>query len=122
MTKILFLVSMLLCSFTAISEDHAPTAAQCQADQKWWSSQSNAATSGNGFDTSIKKYSLNELLDRAKEMTVCVSVDYQNHSSYESTAMVILSQTNKRLVRYVQETGQARDYDTWENQQSRLTQ
>jgi hypothetical protein len=46
----------------------------------------------------------------------CIAVD-RSGSKYESTAMLILSQTERRLTRFIQETGQADKYDDWEKQQ-----
>jgi hypothetical protein len=63
------------------------------------------------------------MVNRGKELMNCISVDYDNHITYQSTSMLVMSQVNKRLIRYIQETGQAKDYDAWEKlQQSRATQ
>ncbi len=99
-----------------LAQEHAPTPAQCQADEKAWSAESRLATSGTGFDLTIRRYSLNELVLRAKEMTGCSAVDTKNLNNYSSTATIVFSQIEKRLIRYIQETGQADRYDAWEKQ------
>jgi hypothetical protein len=106
----------LMVSSVLLGQEHAPTTAQCQADDKWWSAESRQATEGTGFDLTIRDYSLNDLIARSKELMSCMAVD-PHGGGYATTAMLILSQVNKRLVRYVQETGQADRYDAWEKQQ-----
>jgi hypothetical protein len=110
-------VAFVLLVGTVLGQEHAPTVSQCQADERLWSAESMQAGSGTGFDVSIRNYSVNELQFRVRELTECVAVD-PHSNKYSSTAMLILSQTNKRLMRYIQETGQANSYDAWEKQQS----
>jgi hypothetical protein len=115
--KIIPFVFLMFLSASGFAQEHAPTAAQCQADERLWSSESKQATAGTGFDLTIRRYSLNELIARSKEMMMCIPVD-PSRGKYESTAMLILSQIERRLTRYVQETGQAEKYDAWERQQA----
>jgi hypothetical protein len=111
---LLLLVIFVLGATLAYSQEHAPTAPQCQADQRLWSSQSKLATAATGFDAAIRSYSLNELANRSREMLQCISVDPDHLSQYGTTAALILSQVERRLTRFVQETGQADKYAKWE--------
>lgn len=109
---------MLLTASAVFAQEHAPTIAQCQADQRLWSNESIHATSGTGFDLTIKRYSIVELIDRSQEMMACMSVDSKDLSTYSSTAMLICTQIESRLTRYIKETGQAEKYDAWEKRQA----
>jgi hypothetical protein len=120
MRKLIAVSLFLLAANTSpvFSQEHAPTVTQCRADERLWSAESMQAGAGTGFESPLKDYSLNELILRSKEMAGCVVVDPPNKDNYPSTAMLIMSTVNKRLVRYVQETGQADRYDSWERLQS----
>lgn len=109
---------ILLAASSNFAQEHATSPAQCQTDERLWSNESKLATSGTGFDVTIKRYPLNELIARAREMSSCMVTDTRNGSSYSSASMLILSQVERRLTRYIQETGQAEKYDAWERQQS----
>lgn len=78
--------------------------------------QSRQATEGSGFDLTIRECSLNELILRSKEMMACIAID-PSRGKYESAAMLISAQVEKRLIRFIEETGQADKYAAWERQQ-----
>lgn len=118
MKTIPILAVFLFLSTANFAQEHAPTPDQCQADERMWSNESVHATSGTGFDLTIKQYPLNEMIARSKEMLGCVAVDRRNAGTYNSTAALILSQIERRLIRYIQETDQADKYDAWEKQQA----
>jgi hypothetical protein len=121
MNRTLATVAFILLVGTVFGQEHAPTISQCQADERLWSAESLQAKSGTGFEPSIRNYPVNELQARVRELTECIAVDPHSHG-YSSTAMVILSQANKRLMRYIQETGQADSYDAWEKKQAGKSQ
>jgi hypothetical protein len=112
---VLFFWSVVTAS-PVFPQEHAPTVSQCQADEKLWSAESRQATDGTGFDLTIREYSLNELILRSKEMMACIAVD-PSRGKYESAAMLISAQVEKRLIRFLEETGQADNYAAWERQQ-----
>jgi hypothetical protein len=116
--KQLAIAVCLLWGAVAFSQDHAPVAAQCQADRKLWRAESVAATDGSGFSPSMASLSVDDLLNRAKEMLECVVIDSQN--DYNPTAALLLTLANKRLIRYLQETDQVERYTEWEKQQQKM--
>jgi hypothetical protein len=104
------LVSLFLLP-TSNAQDHAPTVAQCQADEDWWSGQAEEA---GGFPATTANLSIDDLLLRAGEMEKCVSVDRQRGQRYAGTAGEIFSQITVRLGQYIHETGQDAAYLAWE--------
>jgi hypothetical protein len=105
-----FAVMSLVLLPASNAQEHAPTVAQCQADERWWGGQAEAG----GFPAETANLSIDDLLSRAGEMAKCVSVDRQHSGNYSSTGGVIFSQTTARLTQYLQDTNQLGAYLAWE--------
>ena len=73
--------------------EHAPTVAQCQADQRLWSSQIERSASTLTFDV---------LKSRGREMIECYDVDPANAKDYYTTASSATAVTAARLSKFIQ--------------------
>lgn len=110
------IVWIVAASFPAPSQDHAPTVAQCQADEKVWGMQTEES---GAFPPGTANLSLDDLLERSEEMSSCIAVDRSHRESYAFTAMALNSQIETRLWGYIHETGQSAQYDAWELKKQR---
>jgi len=101
--KILLLAATLTASVTAQVE-HAPTVAQCQADQRLWFSrvESSVGTFESG-DTLSERYGT--LSQWRSEMTDCMEVDPENRVKYYNTAGEIFVVTKRRLTDFIERHG-----------------
>lgn len=85
------LVAAVLIVAPAFAQDveHAPTAAQCQADSALWQSQAaDFFRAGNPHDTNntvIAKMTARQLQARANELGDCMKVDPTNATDYSGT-------------------------------------
>ena len=73
--------------------EHAPTVAQCQADQRLWRSQLDKDAS------SLKYVALRKM---AEEMIACDTVDLPNHQDYYDTATVASMNIALRTSAFIQ--------------------
>ena len=76
----LFLLSFVI---PLLGQDHAPTAAQCQADERLWESDLHKANSTKNV---ISRFSFQSLQDRFSEMEDCIAVDEEHGPYYASLA------------------------------------
>jgi hypothetical protein len=77
---------------TATGQQHAPTAAQCQADVAVWGdsslrtayneAQTAYVTNQTPNKTDVAKLDFQEVNDRQSEMIICTKVDTQNFDKY----------------------------------------
>lgn len=69
--------------FVAVGQDieHAPTVAQCQADQRLWLSEIEA----NDKDSSVQLPDMSVLHQWLREMNNCITVDPENKTRYYNT-------------------------------------
>lgn len=89
---------ILLLTVTSLSQDHAPTVEQCQADQSLWWEQ---------FDTSEKmsKLGAQQLHDRTREMQDCSAVDKPHRDSYTRLASLFLLELEQRFANFIARRG-----------------
>ena len=83
---------VLECSLVGQVE-HAPTVAQCQADQRLWSPQIEDKASTLTFDV---------LKNRGSEMIACYDVDPTNAKDYYTTASSATAVMAARLRKFIQ--------------------
>ncbi len=86
---------ILLAAAASFGQDHAPTAQQCQGDQRLWFGQ---------FDTSaeISKLSFRELQQRAEEMHKCDAIDAANAHYYTATQKLLHFEQMHRLEHFLE--------------------
>ena len=84
--------------------EHAPTVAQCQADQRLWLAQAedNVGTNKDG-DTLPPSY--NTLSEWRREMQNCVDVDPENRRSYSNTESELVVVLKRRLGDFIERHG-----------------
>jgi hypothetical protein len=87
-----FAVVLLAASLTGQVE-HAPTVAQCRADQRLWRSQLDK-------DASSLKYAA--LRTMAEEMIACDTVDPPNHQDYYDAATIASTNIVIRMSAFMQ--------------------
>jgi len=81
------------------ADDHAPTVAQCQADQRlWWNQLDNDKEA-------ISKLTVRQLNERSGEMNQCGIVDKQHVESYSRTAAMFHLEIENRLRRFLERHG-----------------
>lgn len=73
--------------------EHAPTVAQCQADQRLWRSQ---------LDKDASSLKFGALRNMAGEMIACDTVDPPNHQDYYATAADASVNTAMRMSAFIQ--------------------
>jgi predicted nucleic-acid-binding Zn-ribbon protein len=88
-TTVLAAAILIVAPAFAQEIQHAPTAAQCQADQRLWQSQAGeyfqAAKSHDVKNTVVVNLTAIELLARSMEMSDCYKVDSENFKMYSLT-------------------------------------
>ncbi|MFZ0226036.1 MAG: hypothetical protein WAL41_03615 [Mycobacterium sp.] len=86
---------LLLLPAASFGQDHAPTAQQCQADQRFWFGQ---------IDTppELSKLSFRELQQRAEEMHKCNAVDATNVRYYQATQELLHFEQLHRLEHFLE--------------------
>jgi hypothetical protein len=103
--------------------EHAPTAAQCQADRALWNSQYptwvDAIDSGRPFSTPLGQIGIVELLARRKEMTDCQAIDTRSEALYKEVYYYMNTIVAKRCLAYIFQTGKSEDYAIWEAEQQK---
>jgi hypothetical protein len=100
--KTLLLAATILISVPAIGQEveHAPTVAQCQADQRLW----RAKLEGDqGFD--LKDVTLNTLAHWEAEMVKCEAVDPPNQSRYFNTDVEAVAAESHREFDFIKRHG-----------------
>lgn len=93
----------------AVGQDHAPTAEQCVADMRLWSSQMDdyliAETarikSGTPDKSQVIGLTMTQLNDRASEMVECVAVDPSGQVDYRQEASEYNDAYRDRFERYI---------------------
>lgn len=113
MKYFLALIVVFLLSSNNFAQEHAPTTEQCRADQRVWDASLSIATNG-AFSASIVNVSIDDLIDRGREMLSCSAVDSANARNYTGTAILLFSVTTTRFGLYIQETDQADRFREWE--------
>jgi hypothetical protein len=100
MKHVLILAVVLIASLT-VGQDvqHAPTVAQCRADQRLWLSEMEEN------DDSPKLPTFGVLSKRNREMEDCKKIDPDNHSKYFNTASEIHPILLMRLMDYLDRHG-----------------
>jgi len=88
-------VFVLTASVTAQVE-HAPTVAQCQADQRLWLAQ----VEDIDHRSDLPKFF--EINDRMKEMGECEKVDPVNRRRYSDTQCELGAEQTLRLMKFIQ--------------------
>jgi hypothetical protein len=89
--------------FVAVGQEvqHAPTVAQCQADQRLW---------GHALAHPENLPDFVALEERASEMVDCGRVDPQDQPEYELTAATIYAQIEARMLHYLQRHNMLADF------------
>ena len=77
---------------------HAPTAAQCQADQRLWLSKLEA-------DHGLDDVTVTTLMEWELEMQDCKAVDPQNHWTYFNTQAEALAIESSRELNFIKRHG-----------------
>jgi len=100
MMKRRLVLSWLVLTASLIGQEikHAPTVAQCQADQRLWLSEVE-----EGDSPRLPKY--NVLSEWDREMTDCATVDPNNKWTYYNTGEEIAEMQDTRLVHFVRRHG-----------------
>jgi hypothetical protein len=80
-------------------QDHAPTAAQCQADERLWESDLHKASSTKD---AISRFSFQSLQDRFSEMEDCIAVDEERGPYYASLAGIYGVGVAARLKHFIE--------------------
>jgi|SRR5580700_6017799 hypothetical protein len=97
MKKILVILAMLTMSSAAQDIQHAPTAAQCQADIAVWTAQSKA---------DIVALPVNALVSRANELSDCSKVLDGDASEWARTMRAVYDQhIENRYVHFIMRHG-----------------
>lgn len=98
MKRLLILVSLILtASLVGQDVQHAPTVAQCQADQRLWLSEVEGDSSQLPNFSTISAW--------GREMTNCEKVDPDNQHKYYNTAAEIMAEQESRLMDFVNRHG-----------------
>jgi hypothetical protein len=93
MKRTLLFVWLILTASLAGQVEHAPTVAQCQADQRLWLSELEAKTHGlPTFDV---------IIQWENEMNDCMKVDPDNRLQYDRTWNEAEAETVKRLIHFL---------------------
>jgi hypothetical protein len=87
---------LLLLVASSLSQNHAPTAEQCRADQRLWQSQVD------DMPEEISKVLFQTLTDRGHEMADCIVVDGSYWESYSHTAVALHIQQSRRLMHFLE--------------------
>jgi hypothetical protein len=99
MKTLLLAVAILIAVPTLSQVEHAPTVAQCQADQRLWFSKLEGPES-NLDDTTI--ITLN---DWSKEMVQCEAVDPENRFKYGNTSAESVAEKSIREMHFINRHG-----------------
>ncbi len=91
-------VFLLLAATPSLGQDHAPTVAQCQADQRLWASD---LYDGN-VKEAVSKLSFQTLQIRVSEMGDCVFVDEERAQHYANLGGSYGLVMAKRLKNFVE--------------------
>lgn len=99
--KEIFLAVALLVATSAFGQavEHAPTAAQCQADSALWTKK--MTDPADSWALSAKDVSMRTLTKWGTEMTDCTTVDPPNTNRYVATQKFILLIRGARLQDFV---------------------
>jgi hypothetical protein len=110
MKSLFFLAALSFASVTS-AQQHAPLAAQCQADLGLWTADAqktaylaaeiehmNNATPNK---SEINKFTLREITSRADEMGQCADVDTANENQYRDTQNFYLEVIHDRFTSFV---------------------
>ena len=100
--KTILLAAAILVAVPALGQEaeHAPTVAQCQADQRLWM----AKLEGDEGLT-LKDVTLNTLAHWEAEMVQCEVVDSPNHSRYFDTDVEAVSAESHRQFSFIKRHG-----------------
>jgi hypothetical protein len=86
-----FLLLLLLLVVPATGQEHAPIAAQCQADAAVWGDTALESkyldASDSPTQTEIGRLGLKEVMDRINEMRACLKTDPARQARYYEIAM-----------------------------------
>ncbi|MBZ5698408.1 MAG: hypothetical protein LAN18_07655 [Acidobacteriia bacterium] len=109
--KTLILCLILFIVPRATGQEHAPTAAQCQADVAVWGdssleteyneAQTTFVNSGTPNKTDVAKLGWDEVTARQNEMITCVKVDRENFAKYLDAMRFYHSVMADRLFNFV---------------------
>ncbi len=101
--KTSFIILAMLLAVPAIRQEvkHAPTAAQCQADQALWLSK----LEGVSTSSSMKDVTYLTLLDWETEMGDCAAVDPQNRNKYYNTSSETVANESMREHSFIMRHG-----------------
>lgn len=106
MKVILFMAAILIAHPVFGQEiQHAPTVAQCQADQRLWQSQASeyfhTAKIPDVKNTVVLNLTAIELLARSMEMSDCYKVDSENVKMYSLTQCTYAQLFSERATNYL---------------------
>jgi hypothetical protein len=96
--KLILLIVGILCVHVAFAQEHAPTATQCQADQRLWLSQLETPTGPADVQYST-------LVKWVDELQKCTVVDPDRASEYENTRNETLFVEATRQSSFIQRHG-----------------
>jgi hypothetical protein len=99
-TSVLLAVLMLLFSVSSSTQEveHAPTVAQCQADQASWLSKLES-------DHDLDNVTIPMLQAWQREMSQCRVVDVPNHHKYYNTEMEAAASESTREYNFIKRHG-----------------
>jgi hypothetical protein len=98
----LLILSVLSVSIVGSQEvKHAPTVAQCRADQRMWLSKLGQT----GASDPIVDVSYKEMFDWERELMDCKRVDHPNNNGYFITAAAIDAERASRLASFLYRHG-----------------
>jgi hypothetical protein len=106
MKRLLVLASLILTASLIGQVEHAPTVAQCQADQRLWLARLESA---EGKDITLPSMSV--LRVWRKEMKDCESVDAENYWKYFNTKSELWVEEVIRLQDFVDRHGLSREFE-----------
>jgi hypothetical protein len=105
MKRLLVLVSLILTASLVGQVEHAPTVAQCQADQRLWDSKLISKSGMVLPDVGV-------LVKWRTEMNDCLTVDRQNQFEYIVTTDEIDAETLLRTIHFLERHNMMVDFKT----------
>jgi hypothetical protein len=103
MKRLLILASLILTTSLVGQVEHAPTVAQCQADQKLWDSK---------IESKLGLPEVGILQKWTSEMEDCMTVDSQHQLQYVFTASEVDTETVLRMMHFLQRHNMLEDFKT----------
>jgi hypothetical protein len=104
--KLLLVIAMSLIGTIACAQQHAPLAAQCQADVRLWANErvkneyldaeDLKSKSGTNNRSEINSLNVHELVKREHELGQCKDVDPEHRSEYSTALKFYLSVMDDR--------------------------